>query len=93
LANSFLISIYTATSAFRGISDISSLKPAAAAIDSTADKHQILASSSCFPQLLSHSPPATAAFQQQQPKQTDPYSSIATSGCLLEFWRTTYLII
>jgi hypothetical protein len=71
LANSFLISIYTATSAFRGISDISSLKPAAA-IDSTAAKHQILASSSCFPQLLFHSPPATAAFQQQQPKQTDP---------------------
>jgi hypothetical protein len=71
-ANSFLISIYTTTSAFMGISDISSFKPATATINSAPAKHQISAFSSCFPQLLSHSPPATAASQQQQPKQTDP---------------------
>jgi hypothetical protein len=31
---------------------------------STPTKHQISDSNSCFPQMLFHSPPATAAFQQ-----------------------------
>ena len=56
----------------RGISVISSFKPTAAAIKSTLAKHQISFSNSCFPQLLFNRPPATAASQQQQPKQTDP---------------------
>jgi hypothetical protein len=66
------ISIYTTSSAFRGISVISSFKTATAAINSTFTKHQISTFSSCFLQLLSNSSPATAASQQQQPKQTDP---------------------
>jgi hypothetical protein len=66
------ISIYTTSSAFRGISVISSFKTATAPINSTFTKHQISTFSSCFLQLLSSSSPATAASQQQQPKQTDP---------------------
>jgi hypothetical protein len=54
--------MYTTSSAFRGISDISSFKSATAAIKSISAKHQISASSSCFPQQLSNSSPATAAF-------------------------------
>ena len=61
------------SSAFRGITDISSFQPAAALKSSTA-KHQISISNSYFPQLLFNSPPATAAFQQLQPNQTDPKS-------------------
>jgi hypothetical protein len=69
LANSAQISIYTTSSAFRGILDISSFKSATSAIKSTLAKHQCSASSNYFPQLLSNSSLATAASQQQQPKQ------------------------
>jgi hypothetical protein len=43
-----LISIYTTSSAFRGILDISYFKPEASAINNTPTKHQTLASSSYF---------------------------------------------
>ena len=71
-AQIYLIHIYTTISAFKGIPDISSVKPTTAAIKSTFAKHQISGSNSCFPQLLSNSPPATTASQQQKLKQTDP---------------------
>jgi hypothetical protein len=74
LANLARISIYTTSSAFRGIPDISSFKSGTAVIKSSSAKHQISASSGYFLQLLSNSSPATAASQQQQPKQTHPQS-------------------
>jgi hypothetical protein len=72
LPNSFQISIYTTSLALRGIPDISFVKPTTTAMKSVPAKHQISASNSCFLQLLSYSPPATAAFEKQKPKQTDP---------------------
>jgi hypothetical protein len=58
----------------QGIPDISLLKSTTSSTKSCHIKHQISAFNSCFPQLLFHSPPATAASQQLQPKQTDPKS-------------------
>jgi hypothetical protein len=52
LANLVWTSIYTTSSAFMGISDISSFKSATATIKNTSAKHQISTSSSCF--LIAH---------------------------------------